>query len=253
MGAGAAVLLFMALGTALVLGRRIAKPISALARSAEAIQRGARVEIEDSGVKEISELHSAVCAAAEATRQWAAERERAVVGERLRRLAEISASLAESINFEQTLKRLVELIVPDHADWCCIDLLQEGSNVCWRVAVRTSSKDKEQFAEELYRDCAPDLSRPHPILNAIKTGRSDYTLDVDRAWVDQRARDERHHFLLEQMEVSGVIIVPLRVQGRVAGALSMYASHYSGRNYTVADVEFAEEVGRRASTALDNA
>ena len=52
------------------------------------------------------------------------------------------------------------------------------------------------------------------------------------------------------MELSGVIVVPLRVQGRVAGALSMFASRYSGRKYTLADVEFAEEVGRRASIAL---
>jgi PAS domain S-box-containing protein len=252
-GAGAALLLLIALGTALILGRRIAKPISALAKSAEAIQRGEPVDIESSGIKEISELHSAVCAAAEATRQWAAERERAVIGERLRRLAEISASLAESINFEQTLKRLAELIVPDYADWCCIDLLQEDSDVCRRVAVRASSKDKEQFAEELYRHYAPDLSRPDPIIDALKTGRSDYTLNADQAWIDQRARDQRHHFLLRQMEAGGVIIVPLRVQGRVAGALSMYASQYSRRNYTIADVEFAEEVGRRASTALDNA
>jgi hypothetical protein len=48
--------------------------------------------------------------------------------------------------------------------------------------------------------------------------------------------------------IERVIVVPLRVQGRVVGALShMFASRYSGRKYTVADVEFAEEVGRRAS------
>ncbi|HEU4340232.1 MAG TPA: PAS domain S-box protein, partial [Candidatus Binatia bacterium] len=253
MGVGAAVLLFIALGTALLLGRRISAPISTLARSAEAIQRGERVEIETSGVKEISELHSAVLAAGEATREWAAERERAVIEKRLRRLAEVSATLAESIDFEKTLKRLVELMVPDYADWCSIDLLQERSTICRRVAVRTSRKDKEPFTEEFYRNYAPDLSRPHPILRAIETGRSDYTLDPDQKWKDQRARDERHHLLLEQMELSGVIIVPLRVQGRVAGALSMFASQYSGRKYTIADVEFAEEVGRRASIALDNA
>ena len=106
-GGAAAVLLFVALGTALLLGRRISGPISMLARSAEAIQRGERVEIKTSGVKEISELHSAVLAAGEATREWAAERERAVIEKRLRRLAEVSATLAESIDFEKTLTRLV--------------------------------------------------------------------------------------------------------------------------------------------------
>ena len=95
-----------------------------LARSAEAIQRGERVEIKTSGVKEISELHSAVLAAGEATREWAAERERAVIEKRLRRLAEVSATLAESIDFEKTLTRLVEFMVPDYADWCSIDLLR---------------------------------------------------------------------------------------------------------------------------------
>jgi PAS domain S-box-containing protein len=253
LGGAAAVLLFVALGTALLLGRRISGPISMLARSAEAIQRGERVEIKTSGVKEISELHSALLAAGKATREWAAEHERAVIEKRLRRLAEVSATLSESIDFEKTLARLVEFMVPDYADWCSIDLLQEGSNICRRVAVRTSRKDKEPIAEEFYRNYAPDLSRPHPILTAIKTGRTDYKLDLDRRWADQHARNERHRFLLEQAELSGVIVVPLRVQGRVAGALSMFASRYSGRKYTVADVEFAEEVGRRASIALDNA
>jgi PAS domain S-box-containing protein len=50
-----------------------------------------------------------------------------------------------------------------------------------------------------------------------------------------------------------VIIVPLHVQGRVVGTLSLFASRYSGRKYTMADVQFAEEVSRRASVALDNA
>ena len=254
-GAGAALLLFMALTMAFIVGRRISAPILALARSAEAIQRGDRVEVEQgaSRVKEISEIHSAVIAAGEATREWAAERERGVVEKRLRRLAEVSATLAESIDFEKTLTRLVELMVPDYADWCSIDLLQEGSTVCRRVAVRTSRHDKEHFAEELSRDYAPDLSRPHPIRTAMKTGRSDYTLDLDAGWIDRNARSPRHRFLLEQAELSGVIVVPLRVQGRVAGALSMFASRYSERKYTIADVDFAEEIGRRASVALDNA
>ena len=65
-------------------------------------------------------------------------------------------NLAESIDFEKTLTRLVEFMVPDYADWCSIDLLREGSNICRRVAVRTSRKDKEPIAEEFYRNYAPD-------------------------------------------------------------------------------------------------
>jgi len=143
--------------------------------------------------------------------------------------------------------------VPDYADWCVIDLLQEGSHVCRRVAVRTSTKEKELVAEEFLRDYAPDLTRSHPVLKAIETGATDYLLEIDKTWAASHARDERHRFLLEQVEAASVIIVPLRVRGRVAGTFSLVASRYSRRKYTLADVQFAEEVSRRASVVLDNA
>jgi PAS domain S-box-containing protein len=252
-GVGALVLFLLGLTAASVLGKRISTPIASLAESAAAIQRGEPVQLQASGVQEVTELRSALVSAGEASRVAAAEREGRLVEQRMRQLAEVGAALAETIDYEKTLTRLAELMVPDHADWCVIDLLQEGSNICRRVAVRTSRKKMEPFADELLRNYAPDLNRPHPILKAIETGQSDYTLEVDESWVAPRARDARHRFLLEQLEVSSVIIVPLRVQGRVVGTFSLIASRYSGRRYTMSDVQFAEEVSGRASVALDNA
>ena len=252
-GIGAIILFLLGLTAATILGKRISTPIATLAESAAAIQRGEPVELHASGVREVIELHSALVTAGEAARLTAVEREGRLVEQRMRRLAEVGAALAESIDYEKTLNRLADLMVPDHADWCVIDLLQEGSTVCRRVAVRTSRKELESFADELLRNYAPDLNRPHPILKAIETGQSDYTLEVDDSWVGPRARDDRHRFLLEQIQMNSVIIVPLRVQGRVVGTLSLFASRYSGRKYTMADVQFAEEVSHRASVALDNA
>jgi PAS domain S-box-containing protein len=252
-GIGAIMLFLLGLTAATILGKRISTPIATLAESAAAIQRGEPVELHGSGVREVIELRSALVTAGEAARLAAVEREGRLVEQRMRRLAEIGAALAESIDYEKTLNRLANLMVPDHADWCAIDLLQEGSNVCRRVAVRTSRKEMESFADEFLRNYAPDLNRPHPILKAIETGQSDYTLEADDSWVGPRARDDRHRFLLEQIQVNSVIIVPLRVQGRVVGTFSLFASRYSGRKYTMADVQFAEEVSRRASVALDNA
>jgi PAS domain S-box-containing protein len=252
-GIGAVVLFLLGLAAAVILGKRISTPIAALAESAAAIQRGEPVELHASGVQEVTELQSALVSAGEATRVAAAEREGRLVEQRMRHLAEVGAALAESIDYEKTLNRLAELMVPDHADWCVIDLLQEGSSICRRVAVRTSRKEMESFADEFLRHYAPDLNRPHPILKAIETGQSDYTLEADDSWVGPRARDDRHRFLLEQLQVSSVIIVPLRVQSRIVGTFSLLTSRYSGRKYTMADVQFAEEVSRRASVALDNA
>jgi PAS domain S-box-containing protein len=252
-GIGAVLLFLLGLIAAWVLAKRISTPIATLARAAPTIQRGEKADLNRSRVREVRELHDAFLVAGQAAREAAAEREHFLLQQRTQRLAEVGAALAESIDYEKTLNRLAELLVPDYADWCVVDLLQEGSNVCRRVTVRTSTKEKESFAEEFLRDYAPDLTRPHPALKAIETGGTDYMLEIDETWAASHARDERHRFLLERMEAASVIIVPLRVRGRVAGTFSLVASRYSGRKYTLADVQFAEEVSRRASVVLDNA
>ena len=252
-GIGAVLLFLLGLTAAWVLGKRISTPIATLAGAAPAIQRGEKPDLNRSRVREVRELHDAFLVAGQAAREAAAEREHFLLQQRTQRLAEVGVALAESIDYERTLNRLAELMVPDYADWCVIDLLQEGSNVCRRVAVRTSTKEKESFAEEFLRDYAPDLTRSHSVLKAIETGATDYLLEINETWAASHARDERHRFLLEQVEAASVIIVPLRVRGRVAGTFSLVASRYSGRKYTLADVQFAEEVSRRASVVLDNA
>lgn len=253
-GGGAVLLVISGLTAALLLGRRIAEPLSRLASSAERIQQGEWIELDPWAAREVKELHKALVKAAQAEREAANERQRQLVEQRMRHLAEVSAALTESLEYENTLNRLADLMVPEHADWCVIDLVQDGSDVCRRVAVRTSRKEKDQFAQELSRDYAPDLSRPHPIMTALQTGQTEFTFGPDApSWLNTRTRNERHGFLLEQMDASGVIIVPLRVQERIAGTFSLVASRYSGRTYTIADVEFAKEVGRRASIALDKA
>ena len=253
LGAGAVLLVIAGLSTALVLGRRIARPLLRLASSAERIQQGEWIELDPLATREVKELHNALVNAAQAEREAANERQRQLVEQRMRHLAEVSAVLTESLGYENTLNRLGDLMVPEHADWCVIDLLEDGSDICRRVVVRTSRKEQEQFAQEVLRDYAPDLSRPHPTIIALQTGQTDFTFNPDASWLNAFARDERHRFLLEQMEPSGVIIVPLRVQERIAGTFSLVASRYSGRSYTIANVEFAEEVSRRASIALDKA
>src|SRR5205823_6246139 len=48
------------------------------------------------------------------------------------------------------------------------------------------------------------------------------------------------------------VVVPLMVAGRAIGALTL-ATAESGRVFTAADIELAEELARRAGTAVENA
>jgi len=85
---GAALLSLVALGAAFVFGRRISGPISRLAESAEAIRRGEKIELEESVVTEVEQLHRALMEANAAARAADAERERRLVVDAKRAEAE---------------------------------------------------------------------------------------------------------------------------------------------------------------------
>ena len=85
---GVALLLLLAVGAAFLFGRRISVPISRLAQSAQAIQRGASIELSESAVAEVEQLHRALSEASAAARAADAEREQRLVAEAKRAEAE---------------------------------------------------------------------------------------------------------------------------------------------------------------------
>src|SRR5436305_4042587 len=66
------------------------------------------------------------------------------------------------------------------------------------------------------------------------------------------ARNEEELALARQIGYSSVMIVPLVARGGTVGVVSFVATE-SGKRYDERDLALAEEVGRRAGVALDNA
>jgi two-component system phosphate regulon sensor histidine kinase PhoR len=66
------------------------------------------------------------------------------------------------------------------------------------------------------------------------------------------AVDELHYELIRELGLESFLCVPLAVQDRVLGAITL-ATAESGRRYDETDLLFAEELGRRAATAIENA
>ena len=86
---GAALAILIALAAVLIIGRRLATPISRLAASADALARGERPQIDVATVREMDELYRALVKAGEAAREVSAERER-------RQLAETKEAQAQA-------------------------------------------------------------------------------------------------------------------------------------------------------------
>jgi PAS domain S-box-containing protein len=170
---------------------------------------------------------------------------------RLAFLAEASRILSSSLDVDRTLRRLAELAVPQLADWCAVDILEEDGSIR-QVAVAHVDPDKVQMARDLRRRYPPDPDAPTGLPAVIRSGKPEMYREITDELLVQSAQDEEQLALARELQLRSVIIVPLTARGRTLGALSMVAAE-SGRRYGERDLIFAVDLARRAGVAVDNA
>jgi signal transduction histidine kinase len=95
-------------------------------------------------------------------------------------------------------------------------------------------------------------AQEHPVAAVLQTGSSVVIPQVSDPWLQTIAQDDEHLRLLRGLGAVSYLVVPLHTHGRTLGTLTC-ATVDSGRSYEAADVALAEEVGRRAAQAVDNA
>src|SRR5687767_7335614 len=198
------------------------------------------------------ELHAAL-AAAESARARAEESEARfrLSEEREHFLAEASRVLSSSLDFPTTIQRVAELAVPSLADWCGVDIVEEGQ--IRQLAVAHADPRKVEFARELRRRYpAASLDAPTGVPKVIRTGISEFYPEVTDEMIAASARDAEHLKVLRELDIHGAIIAPLSAGGRTFGAL-LFVSGKQSRRYTQADVALAEELAHRAALAIGSA
>jgi PAS domain S-box-containing protein len=177
------------------------------------------------------------------------ERNRAVARERY--LAEASRVLGSSLDYESTLRHVAQFAVPSLADWCAIDLVADDGSLEQMAVVHTDPA-RVATARELRRRYPSPPDSPSGIHAVVRTGRSEFYPVVTDALLDTVAQDAAHLGLLRALQFSSIIIAPLLGQIGVRGAITLVFAE-SGRRYTEGDRALAEEIGRRAAFAIDNA
>jgi PAS domain S-box-containing protein len=165
-------------------------------------------------------------------------------------LAEASATLASSLDYEQTLRNVAELAVPGIADWCAVDLLDEDGDRR-TVAVAHVDPGRLSLAEAL-RAYVPDRLDPEDGLGRVMyTGEALLYPEIPDELLVGAAVDERHLELLRAVGFRSVLIVAMRIAERVLGAITLVSAE-SARVLDRFDVELAEQIGARAAVAIEN-
>jgi PAS domain S-box-containing protein len=165
-------------------------------------------------------------------------------------LAHTSEVLASSLDYQQTLSNVAQLAVPDIADWCAVDLVEEDG---YRESVALAHVDPSRLAlAEQLRQFEParlDPSRGMGLV--VSTGEPLVYRNVPDEMLVQAAVDDRHLELLRAVGLRSALIVPMRIGDRTLGALTLVTAE-SGRVLEQADLELAEQVAARAAVAIEN-
>jgi signal transduction histidine kinase/DNA-binding phage protein len=170
-------------------------------------------------------------------------------------LAEVSALLDASLDYQKSFQQLARLVVPALADYCLIDEAMPDGGLR-RIARAHVDPAKEAVLYDNTYHPPPEeeeeLSR-HPVMRVIRTGMPLLVADFTPEMVEVIAHDDDHRGRLRVLDLRSYIIAPLAARGRVLGAITLAAAGESGRRYRAHDVALAEEVARRAAMAIDNA
>lgn len=176
------------------------------------------------------------------------ERRRREVGQAF--LSEAGRVLASSLDLRETLTSVVELVVDHLGDLCIVDLVEPGGRVR-RIESAQGARARPGLADGL-ATVRIDRARPHLMSRALHEGESELVPLTSAGHLDAIAQNPDHRRRLEGLRGGSYLTVPLRARGSTLGAL-LCARVGGGRPLDDRDLELAEEIGRRAGMAVDNA
>ena len=172
------------------------------------------------------------------------------IAHRQRFLAEASRLLSESIDYAATLKTVARLAVPGIADWCVVDLMQQDGQMS-RVAIEHRDQSRLALAQTLQDNFPPQAGAPAGPAHVAHTGQTEFEPSISASLLEELAPEAERRRLLAALGMHSYISVVLSTRGRVLGAITFFTD--AGRGLSADDVVMAEDLARRAATAIDNA
>jgi serine phosphatase RsbU (regulator of sigma subunit) len=167
---------------------------------------------------------------------------------KFRILAEVAVVSDAGGSLEATLDAISEILVPEVADFCMIDVFADGE--VRRAAVGVAPGSPAGVEDWL-------LARKPSIPERMVAGNGSSSLEprfferMSEADMRQIAHDENDLEFLRGIGVRSAITVALNARGRVTGALTMGVA-WSGRRYRRDDAHFTWILSGRVALALDN-
>jgi PAS domain S-box-containing protein len=170
---------------------------------------------------------------------------------RMRMLAESGRVLASSLDYQETLRNVANIVVPVLADWCTVDLVDANLRREHGFAAHQDATKVALAARS--REMGPDDLDPESAAGRVlRTGVSELYPDVSDEQLARTAPSREHLRLSQALEIRSAMVVPMRVPTRTIGVMTLVTAE-SRRRLHQDDLELAEQLARRAAVAVENA
>ena len=186
------------------------------------------------------------------SRRKRAELERAELAERAAFLADVSATLAQSLDYATTLQTVANLAVPRIADWCAVHMGRDDGAI-QALAMAHADRDRADWIRHHRAPFRVRRDDDYGIAAAMRENRSLLHSEISDERLDTIVSDDALRDALRVLRVRSAMIVPIRASGHVVGAMTFVAAGDAARRFDTADLALAEEVAGRAGVAVENA
>jgi GAF domain-containing protein len=172
-------------------------------------------------------------------------------GDRFELLAAAGEVADGTLLVENTVARLLALVVPAFADIATLDSISPDGELR-RIGSRVDAPRRREELEAALLRRSPLPDAPVGLPRAIVSAQSQLLPSVTDEQLRMIASSDQDFELLRALELRSALFIPLRARGRTVGALALGVGT-SGRSYGEDDLRYAEILSGHLALALDNA
>jgi PAS domain S-box-containing protein len=158
--------------------------------------------------------------------------------------------LSDADDYRRTLERVPQLLVPEFADCCSIEMPRDDGRL-ERVALSHCDPERLLRLRQVRERFPISADADTPLGHALRHGEAQLVTIDDRRLRDV-STDPEHLEALREMRIGSVIVAPMLVGGETVAALTLI-NHEGSRIFDSDDLATSVEVARRAALAIENA
>ncbi|WP_116449423.1 SpoIIE family protein phosphatase [Blastococcus litoris] len=166
-------------------------------------------------------------------------------------LADAGRVLSGTLEINQQIEQLAELVVPTLSDWCWILVTDEQGRLNGMASAH-AEPGRRQELDAYVRSMVAVMTEESAARVVAATGRPVVMPEMERAHLERALPDADVRAALDRLGVASAAIVPLVARGQSLGVMGLFNA--VGREpLSAAEVDTAVEIGLRAGLSLQHA